>query len=116
MKNGKKIRVYVAGPITKGNQFLNCVRAIQAGNELFKMGYVPFIPHLSYWWNEVAGPHSHEAWLAYDLQWVALCHALLRLKGDSMGADVEVAFAKKHRIPVYTSIRALKKGKPICKK
>lgn len=44
---------------------------------------------------------SHEDWLGIDLEWVAVSHGVLRLPGDSVGADREVAHAQALGIPVY---------------
>jgi hypothetical protein len=42
-----------------------------------------------------------------DNEWVLRCDALLRLPGESQGADAEVELAKKHGIPVFYSIEEL---------
>ncbi len=113
-KNKKgPVRIYVAGPISKGNQFLNCVKGIQVADQLLQMGYVPFCPHLSYFWHHISGrPPTYGEWLKYDFQWVKLCHAVLRIPGESLGADREVAFAKEHKIPVFYSVKELKRRIP----
>jgi len=109
----KSIRVYIAGPISQGNQFLNCVRGVQVADTLLQMGYIPFCPHLSYFWHHISGrPPTYGEWLKYDFHWIRLCHAVLRIPGESLGADKEVEFAKKYKIPVFYSIQTLKRGKP----
>ncbi len=50
---------------------------------------------------------THEDWLGMDLPWVAVSNALLRLPGESTGADREVAHAKLHGIPVFHDADAL---------
>lgn len=50
---------------------------------------------------------SYEAYLESDFAWIAVCAALLRLPGESKGADMEVAEAKRLGIPVFDSIKAL---------
>ncbi len=109
MEQSLRIRVYVAGPISKGDVVENVRRGIEAGLALLKAGYAPFIPHLSHLANPSAlvGTLDYEAWLSLDFSWVAACHAVLRLSGFSEGADREVAFATANRIPVYTSIPEL---------
>lgn len=42
------------------------------------------------------------------LQWVESCDCLLRLDGESKGADIEVSRAKELKIPVFYSIDELK--------
>jgi hypothetical protein len=39
-----------------------------------------------------------------DFEWLKCCDAVLRLPGESTGADREVALAKELGIPVYYSI------------
>ena len=45
-----------------------------------------------------------------DEGWVERSDYLLRLKGESAGADKEVALAKELGIPVYYSIKSLLEG------
>lgn len=100
--------VYVAGPISKGDVFQNIRRGIDMGAELRKLGFAPFVPHYDYpaymWRNDV---WDYETVLANDFDWIRKCDAILRLPGESAGADREVAFARKHEIPVYSSLSEL---------
>ena len=50
---------------------------------------------------------THADWLALDFAWLDVCDAVLRLPGDSDGADKEVAHAQERGIPVFTSIEEL---------
>ena len=81
-------------------------RAVEAGTELLLAGYYPFIPQLSLLWDLMIpkGTVTHEGWLEYDKEWVKLCGALIRLSGKSRGADQEVRWARRHGIPVYTTV------------
>lgn len=98
--------VYVAGPYTRGDVEHNVRTAIAAGNRLLDAGYTPFIPHLTHYW-EALHPHHYEAWMQYDFQWLSKCEALVRLPGDSPGADREVEYAEANGIPVYYGVDAL---------
>jgi hypothetical protein len=97
------MRVYVAGPYTKGDVVINVRKAIEAADQLAALGHYPFIPHLSHFWHLVA-PHKYLFWIEQDLAWLNKCDALLRLPGESKGADLEVATARKLGLKVYTSI------------
>lgn len=97
------IRIYVAGPITKGDQFANVRAAVDAANQLADLGFFPFVPHLFAHWH-IIHPRHYEAWMALDFEYLSVCHALLRLPGESAGADREVAFARERGIPVFTSV------------
>ena len=103
--------VYVAGPITKGNTLVNLRNGMMAGLELVKLGYVPFVPHndmIQY----MLDPETldYETILSMDLAWVERCDALLRLPGESPGADREVAHATKHGLLVTNSIDYLEEA------
>lgn len=105
MKTG--IKVYVAGPYTKPDPCANTNRAVAVGHELWELGFVPFVPHLSHFWHTMI-PRPYQDWLDYDLVWLAECDAVLRLPGESSGAEVEVRAANEQGIPVFTSIEELK--------
>lgn len=94
------MKVYIAGPYTEGDVALNVRKAIVAGDAVYKAGHHPFIPHLTHFWHMVC-PGPYEQWLAIDLEWLPTCQALVRLPGDSSGADKEEAVAEKLGIPVY---------------
>ena len=86
--------IYVAGPISKGDTHVNVRNGMLAGLELIKRGYVPFVPHNDFGMRLV-DPEvmNYEAMLEQDFQWIARCDALLRLPGESPGADREVEHA-----------------------
>ncbi len=47
---------------------------------------------------------THTDWLAIDLKWVEVADAVLRLPGESKGADMETHHARLHGIPVFTDV------------
>lgn len=106
MPTTRRTRVYVAGPISIGDQAVNVRNAILAASELLRRGYAPYCPHLTHYWQTVR-PHSYETWIALDFEWLPLCDLAVRLPGESKGADREVEFARKRHIPVYCSVSAL---------
>ncbi len=96
--------VYVAGPYQHPDPVTNTQAAIAAANLLHDGGLVtPVVPHLSLLWH-MHTPRPVEFWYAYDLEVLAHCHALLRIPGVSLGADLEVEFAVKHGIRVFDSV------------
>ena len=105
--NPKPRYIYIAGPYSNGDMVLNVREAVLAAEELIKLDFIPYIPHLTMFWHLIT-PHEYGFWLDYDLQWLDKCDALLRLLGDSKGADAEVEYAKESNIPVYYSIEELK--------
>ena len=99
------MRIYIAGPYSPDPE-ANTLAAIAAGDQLLRMGYVPFIPHLSHYW-DAQHPHPYDVWLDWCLEWVKCCDAVLRLPGESPGADVECELAYGLDIPVFHSIAQL---------
>lgn len=100
------LKVYVAGPITKGDLLLNVRAAVEAADRLLDAGLVPFVPHLNCLWHLVS-PKPYGGWLAYDREWLSVCDYVVRLPGESAGADSEVALAGGLGIPVYHGVDAL---------
>jgi len=50
---------------------------------------------------------THADWLDSDHPWVLSADAILRLPGESTGADMEVAWAQEAGIPVYYSMEEI---------
>lgn len=88
---------------------LNVRAAILAGDEVWKAGFTPFVPHLSHLWHTVS-PHPYDDWLALDMEWLAVCDILVRLPGESAGADEEVEYARERGIPVMSLEELLEHG------
>lgn len=100
------LRVYVAGPYTADPA--KCTAdAIAAGNELLDYGFAPFVPHLAHYWDRLHTARSYEDWMRLDLAWVQVADVLLRLPGESSGANREVETAIAHSIPVFCSMDEL---------
>jgi hypothetical protein len=95
-----KKKVYIAGPLSLGDPVLNIRKAIEVADRLLVMGHLPQIPHLTYFWHLIS-PKDYEAWLKMDFDWIETCDYLLRIPGESLGADREVEHANSKRIPVY---------------
>jgi hypothetical protein len=133
-------RVYIAGPITKGDLASNINQATAAFVRLAKAGFAPLCPHWSAYSKPAmrTGPSgctpmvvmpgcvslpegavfciattdgnpemTHADWLGVDLPWVEVADAVLRLPGESSGADAEVAHARKNGVPVYDDVEEL---------
>jgi uncharacterized protein DUF4406 len=105
-RKGGEMKVYVAGPYSKGDTILNIGNAIRVAEQLSEAGYVPFIPHLTGFWHLVS-PHPYEFWMKYDAEWLMDCDAVLRFPGESLGADREVEMARSANIPIFYSVEEL---------
>lgn len=119
----RRLRVYIAGPISKGDLLHNVNQATEAFITLAKAGLAPLCPHWSVYSKPAERSYlrdvfciataagnaemSHADWLGIDLEWVRQSDAVLRLPGESSGADQEVAEAKECGIPVFQSVEEL---------
>ena len=100
--------VYIAGPLSSSGNYLENVRqAVVAAEKLLEMGFVPFVPHLSALWQLISPHDEHEYWLPMDLAWIDRCDAVLRLPGESKGADAETEHALAQGKPVFGSIEEI---------
>ena len=91
--------VYIASSYTKGNCNDNVRQPLLIAEKLVEMGYLPFCPLLTHFWDFLS-PHPYDYWMKLDEGWLKKCDILLRLPGESEGADHEVRLAKLNYIPV----------------
>ena len=98
------VKVYIASPYTIGNAAVNVKRQIDCADDLMNLGYAPYAPLLNHFQHMI---HPRPDWLKFDFVWVLSCDCLLRLDGESSGADEEVELATKHGIPVFYNIDIL---------
>lgn len=115
----KRLMVYIAGPISRGDLRHNIEQASKAFKALAEVGIAALCPH----WSAFSGTvhtspggsvyafatadgngMSHADWLAVDLEFVRRSDAILRLPGESSGADIEVKAALDDNIPVFYSL------------
>jgi hypothetical protein len=106
-----RTRIYVAGPYTRPDPGANTRAAMDAGHRLLDAGYAPMVPHLTHYM-ELHRARPYEDWLQLDLAWVAVSDAVLRLPGESSGADRETALAARLGIPVYHDLGTLLREVP----
>jgi hypothetical protein len=78
---------------------VNVRRAMDAGDAVEAAGYVAHVPHLSHF-RHLHNARPYEHWMRLDLAWLARCDVLVRLPGESPGADREVVEANRLGIPV----------------
>lgn len=101
--------VYIAAPYTQGDVALNVHTVLMVANQLVELGHTPYIPHLTHFWHLVS-PKPKEFWLEYDKKFLCLCDCLLRLPGESQGADEEVEEANSLGMKVYYDVRGISSG------
>lgn len=95
-------KVYIASPYTKGDVAQNVKLQLDVTDELIDLGFCPFTPLYTHF-QHMAHPRPYEDWIKLDREWVVACDCVLRLGGESSGADGEVELAKKHGKPVFYS-------------
>lgn len=98
--------VYIASPYTLGDKEQNVNLQIDAAEYLAQCGLIPYWPLHSHYWH-VKYPHDWHFWMDISKAWLLRCDAVLRLPGESKGADQEVELAIARGIPVYHSIHDL---------
>lgn len=130
MTTPSRPRVYIAGPMSKGSLAGNVNQGVVAFLALADAGFAPFCPMLHVYVREcvpaldafgldnpnavwVQGkkspvrPEEYDYWLGIDKSWLSVSDALLRLPGESWGADQEIEFARGKGIPVFYDIKCL---------
>ncbi len=95
--------VYIASPYTKGDVAINVRTPILVADILREAGYLPYLPLMSHFWHMIS-PHPYEYWTAMDMEWLYVCDCILRLPGESKGADAEVKRMIELGKPVFYSL------------
>ena len=112
MAMNEKLKVYVVGPYSAEDESEiehNVDAAIRMGEHIAEAGFVPFIPHLFHFWGRCY-PHEYEFWMMQDIEWLKVCDAILRLPGESRGADREVGIAQDLGLRLFFSIENVPKA------
>jgi len=98
------MRIYIAGPYTKGDVAVNVNKAIQAADKLIAKGHLPYVPHLTHFWH-IVSPKPYDFWIFLDSTIVRhWAEAILRLEGVSSGADNEMDIARSIGLTTYYDI------------
>jgi hypothetical protein len=111
-KSKGKLKIYIASQYTIGDKESNVKKSLEVADQILALGFVPYAPLLSHYW-EQSSPKDYTVWLDLDFEWIISCDALLRVPGESKGADMEVEFAKANGIPVYFSVQELVEAEDI---
>lgn len=93
--------VFIAAPYSEPYTIHNMNRAMHWFDVLMESPVVT--PHCPHWTGtqDLVRPQPYEKWLAHDKQVVRRSDAMLRLTGDSAGADGEVALMERLERPVF---------------
>lgn len=91
--------IYIAGPYEGGDTIINVRNAINMAMRLNDNGYACIVPHLSHFMHLIH-PRPRSYWMGLCRMTVPRCDTLVRLVGDSPGADEEVELAAVHGLKV----------------
>ena len=107
----KRPLVYLAGPYTLGDKRKNVAWQAELFMTLVNDGVVwPYSPLTETEEPDANCSQSHETWMAYSYEVLSRCDAVYRTAAhgsdgyrqwESVGADLEVAYAEQHGIPVF---------------
>lgn len=97
------MRIYIAGRYTRGDRSDNVRNAMRAMDRLIAAGHEPLCPLLTHF-QDLAFPRPWEDWMRIDLAWLPFSDAVVRLPGNSLGADMETEEANRWDIPVFLGL------------
>lgn len=100
-------RIFISGPITNGDRVQNFAEALKAYRTLAERGFAPLCPQLSMLIAFILPGIDYEGWMEVDQAWLDVADAVLRLPGESPGADREVTEANRRGVPVYHNLGRL---------
>jgi hypothetical protein len=99
--------VYIASPYSIGDQEKNVRAQIDAASELIDTGYCPYAPLLDHFIHRVY-PKPYETWLRCDMEMLGVADIILRLPGESSGADREIKEAERLGKKIIYRLKDLK--------
>lgn len=107
-----RTKVYISGPISSNIPAVreqNVRRAMGAARQLIDAGYSVLCPHLTHYLEAESEcwAAEHQVWMEVDLPWVRESDVVLRLPGNSVGADMETQEAERCGVPVYCEVNDL---------
>jgi len=106
-KPTRTIKVYLAAPYSHGDREANLRRSIDIAEELMVAGFVVFNPLLDRY-HQAVHRHEHSFWMEQGKAWIDCCDMVMRIPGQSLGADEEEDYAEKLNIPVLHNVNMIK--------
>ena len=98
--------VYIASPYTHGDVAVNVKNQMDTFIKLRENGFVPIAPLMCHFIH-ISHPRDYDFWFDTAVDWLLKCDFLVRLKGESAGADKEELIAKENDIKIYYGIDEL---------
>jgi hypothetical protein len=92
--------IYVSSPYSRGGDVAENVRVqMDAAHRILDLCHCPVVPLLSHFL-AIYRSRPYDDWMRMDLALLERCDVVLRLPGESSGADREVAAAQELGMPV----------------
>lgn len=107
--------IYIAAPYTPTpnsdeTEESNAKSAMEIAYQVYRKGHIPFIPHLSHWWDIYLKQNNslvdYDDHIRIDLAILERCDAILITRGatTSNGVKIEKEFAETNGILIYWSV------------
>jgi len=96
--------IYIAGPYEGGDTIINVRNAIDMAMKLNDNGHACIVPHLNHFVHMLY-PRPRSYWMGLCRNIVPYCDTLLRLVGDSPGADEETELAEECGMEVIEELK-----------
>jgi len=100
------IVVYIASPYTIGNTCENVSKHLHVADTLIGHGFCVIAP-LLFHYIDIIHPRPKDVYMQIDFELIKRCDVLIRLEGESAGADEEIQCARAHDIHVVYSVQEL---------
>ncbi len=107
----RKTVVYLACPMRIGHWSNNVRKAATIGRQLMDAGYAVINP-MGSWLLDLAVPTKFEDWIECDYGLIAVSDCVLRIEGESEGADLEVERADGIGKDVFLDVKVLFRDMP----
>lgn len=103
----EKLRIYVAGPLTNNDPVIvqrNILVAKKIGEELLKMGHLPYVPHKHFSGWDVDIFKYYEVFFEHGCLILEKWANALYFIGESRGANKERKIAEQLCYPIFESL------------
>uniref|UniRef100_A0A6H2A3E6 DUF4406 domain-containing protein n=1 Tax=viral metagenome TaxID=1070528 RepID=A0A6H2A3E6_9ZZZZ len=109
------MRLYIAGPYGRSRGLseeeleTNVLRAKVYARGVIAAGHTPFLPHLYHELHRgwITSP-DETRWFNMAKEWITFCDGILRIPGESVGADKEVAYAEMMGLKVFHNLEEIR--------
>jgi len=98
--------VYIASPYTIGDVAENVANQEETAHKILDIGHCPIVPLLSHYLH-IRRQRKYEDWIKMDMAIIPRVDVVLRLPGESKGADREVELAKELGIRIIYDLKDL---------